>query len=233
MNVCVPTGNFGNIFAAYIARLMGLPIGKLICASNTNNVLTDFLNSGVYNRNRDFHMTISPSMDILISSNLERLLYFTAGAEKTAAYMSRLKSEGKYSVDSDILASIGSDFKGYYASEADTSATIKDCFAKNGELIDTHTAVGLYCARKYIAESGDNTVMVVASTASPYKFAADVYTALTDEKPEDALAALDLLSEKTGTAIPYPLEGIASRRVRFTETINTDEMASKVLEFAK
>ena len=232
MNVCVPTGNFGNIFAAYIARLMGLPVGKLVCASNTNNVLTDFFNSGVYNRNRDFHMTISPSMDILISSNLERLLYFTAGAERTADYMSKLKSEGRYTVDESIISSIGSDFKGYFASEADTSSTIKECFDKNGELIDTHTAVGLFCAEKYISESGDDTVMVVASTASPYKFAADVYTALSGTKPTDALAALDLLSADTKTEIPYPLKDIASRKIRFTEAIDVCDMPEKVLEFA-
>ena len=212
---------------------MGLPIGKLICASNTNNVLTDFFNSGVYNRNRDFHMTISPSMDILISSNLERLLYFTAGAERTADYMAKLKTEGKYSVSEDILSAIGSDFKGYFASETDTSSTIKSCFEENGELIDTHTAVGLYCAKKYISESGDKTVTVVASTASPYKFAADVYTALSGNKPEDALAALDMLTADTKTDIPYPLKDIASRKIRFTETIDASEMPAKVLEFAK
>ena len=233
MNVCVPTGNFGNIFAAYIARLMGLPIGKLICASNTNNVLTDFFNSGTYNRNRDFHMTISPSMDILISSNLERLLYFTAGAEKTADYMAKLKAEGCYSVSSDILSAIGSDFKGYFATESDTADTINKCFKKNNELIDTHTAVGLYCAKKYINESGDRTVTVVASTASPYKFAADVYAAVSDKKPDDALAALDMLSADTNTEIPYPLVGIASRKIRFTETIEAADMPEKVLEFAK
>ena len=233
MNVCVPTGNFGNIFAAYIARLMGLPIGKLICASNENKVLTDFFNSGVYNRNRAFHMTTSPSMDILISSNLERLLYFAAGAERTADYMAKLKSNGEYSVSNDILSSIGSDFKGYFANEAETAATIRSCFNDNGELIDTHTAVALCCAKKYISESGDDTVMVVASTASPYKFAADVYAALTDKKPEDALAALDMLKNDTKTEIPYPLKDIATRKIRFTDVIDAAEMADTVLKFAK
>jgi len=212
---------------------MGLPIGKLICASNSNNVLTDFFNSGTYDRNRDFHMTISPSMDILISSNLERLLYFTAGPEFTADCMAKLKGDGRYSVGSDVLSAIGEDFKAYYASESDTSRTIKECFEDNAKLIDTHTAVGLCCAKLYVKESGDKTVTVVASTASPYKFASDVYAALKGESPEDGLAALDTLSEMTSTEIPYPLKGLAQRAVRFTETIESSEMTAKVFEFAK
>ena len=233
INVCVPTGNFGNIFAAYIAKCMGLPIAKLICASNANNVLTDFFNSGVYNRQRDFHMTISPSMDILISSNLERLLYFTAGAENTVKYMSALKSSGKYEVENNILDSIGKDFKGYYASEDETAQTIKECYDKNSALIDTHTAVGLYCAKRYINESDDKKPMIVASTASPYKFAADVYSSLTAKKPSDGLAALDMLSSETNVDIPYPLVGIADRKVRFTAVIDPSEMSEKIFEFAK
>ena len=233
INVCVPTGNFGNIFGAYIAKQMGLPIKALICASNANNILTDFFNKGVYDRRRDFHTTISPSMDILISSNLERLLAFSAGAEKTVDYMTRLKAEGYYTVGSEVLEAIDKDFKGYFATEENTADTIKETLAETNNLIDTHTAVGLYAANKYRAESGDKTTVVVASTASPFKFASDVYTSITGEIPSDGLAALDMLADKTGVDIPYPLKGIADRKIRFIEVINVCEMPQKVLEFAK
>lgn len=233
INVCVPTGNFGNIFGAYIAKKMGLPINKLVCASNSNNVLTDFFNKGEYDKRRKFHTTISPSMDILISSNLERLLCLAAGSEKTVEYMTKLKNEGFYTVGKDVLAAIDSEFKGYFANEADTASTIKNCFENTGNLIDTHTAVGLYAADKYISESGDKTTMVVASTASPFKFAADVYVSLKGEKPEDDLDALSMLSSSTNAQIPYPLKDIASRKIRFEEVIDVAEMSNKVLEFAK
>ena len=233
INICVPTGNFGNIFAAYIAKRMGLPLAKLVCASNANCVLTDFFNGGVYNKRRDFHMNMSPSMDILISSNLERLLYFTAGAEATVDCMAKLNTVGEYSVAGDILSLIGEDFCGYCANEAETAETIKSCFNGTGNLIDTHTAVALYCADKYRAESGDAKTMVVASTASPYKFAADVYSSVKGEAPSDGLAALDMLSSLTKTEITYPLRGIAERKIRFDEVIEKTEMAAKVLEFAK
>ena len=231
INVCVPTGNFGNIFAAYLAKLMGLPINKFICASNQNNVLTDFLCTGTYNRNRDFHLTMSPSMDILISSNLERLLYFSAGAEKTAAYMKKLNTEGEYTVDAETLQTISENFKGYYADEAQTAAVIKDYFKNHAYLSDTHTAVALGCAEQYIAETGDDTPMVVASTASPYKFAADVLKSITGTTPTDALKALDILSEISGTEISYPLRNLAERRVRFTNTIEHEDMLAEVFEF--
>ncbi len=224
MNVTVPTGNFGNIFAAYLAKLMGLPVGRLICASNKNNILTDFLATGTYDRNRAFHLTMSPSMDILISSNLERLLYLTAGAERTAAYMSSLNQTGAYTVDADVKAKIDASFSGYFADEEATAATIRETIEKYNYLADTHTAVALSAAKQYIEESGDKTPMVVASTASPYKFAADVYASLYDEKPEDALAALDTLAQKTATEIPYPLRGIGERRVRFTDVVDSADM---------
>ena len=228
INVCVPTGNFGNIFAAYLAKLMGLPIAKLVCASNQNNILTDFLTTGRYDRNRDFHCTMSPSMDILISSNLERLLALTAGKEATAEYMADLSSKGVYEVSSDVKAKISENFFGYFADETETAATIKKYFTEEGYLADTHTAVALCSAEKYIAESGDNTPMVVASTASPYKFAADVCASLGLEKPEDDLDALDMLVNATNTEIPYPLKGIAERTVRFTETVKAEEMLKAV-----
>lgn len=231
INVCVPTGNFGNIFAAYLAKLMGLPLGKLVCASNQNNILTDFLGTGRYDRNRDFHCTMSPSMDILISSNLERLLCFTAGKEKTAEYMDSLAATGVYEVSSDVKAKIDESFCGYYTDEDETSATIRKYYASYGYLADTHTAVALCAAEKYIAESNDNTPMVVASTASPYKFAADVCKSLGMEKPEDDMDALDMLSDYSKTEITYPLRGLAEREVRFTEVIDACDMLDAVKKY--
>ena len=231
VNFCVPTGNFGNILAAYIAKKMGLPVGKLICASNTNNVLTDFLRTGEYDRNRKFHMTMSPSMDILISSNLERLLWLTAGSEATAAYMESLKNTGKYKITPEHLAAINETFVGYYADEVATAATINRTFVDDKYLSDTHTAVALSAAEQYVAENGDNTVTVVASTASPYKFAADVLCSLGGEKPADDLDALALLSDKTATEITLPLRGLAEREVRFDRVIDACDMAEEVFAY--
>lgn len=233
IDVCVPTGNFGNIFAAYIAKSMGLPIEKLICASNRNNVLTDFLRDGVYDRNRKFYTTMSPSMDILISSNLERLLYVLAGAEKTAGYMRALSQDGRYGIDAETKAKIGENFLGYFCDEELTKTTIRDAFDQNGYLCDTHTAVGLAAAKQYIAEHGGDRKIVLASTASPYKFANDVYTALTGKKAADELAALSALAAYTHTEIPAPLAGIDTRPVRFTKTIDASDMPADVLAFAK
>ena len=230
INVCVPTGNFGNIFAGYIAKEMGLPIKKLICASNKNNILTDFINEGVYDRNRAFHLTMSPSMDILISSNLERYLYLTVGAEKTAEYMSALSKTGRYSVDAQTLTKLKESFAGYYCDEENTAATIKATYEQSKYLSDTHTAVALYCARKYIEETGDGAKMLVVSTASPYKFADNVYYSLTGKKSESSLSALDDLFALTGVKIPAPLSGIGERTVRFTKSIDKDAMAKEVLE---
>ncbi len=231
INVTVPTGNFGNIFAAYLAKLMGLPIDRLVCASNKNNILTDFLETGTYDRNRDFHLTMSPSMDILISSNLERLLYFAAGAEKTAAYMKSLNQTGAYTVDATTKSTIDEHFSGYFADECATAATIRETMEKFGYLIDTHTAVAVSAAQQYQKDTGDQKPMVVASTASPYKFAADVYTSLYGEAPSSQLAALDELCEKTGVEITYPLRGIGERTVRFTDVIKSDEMSSAMLAY--
>ena len=231
INVCVPTGNFGNIFAAYIAKLMGLPIAKLICASNANNVLTDFLRTGTYDRNRDFHLTMSPSMDILISSNLERLLFFTAGAQKTAAYMKQLNAEGKYTVDEEIKALIDNNFIGYYADETETAKTLSEFYNDRNYLADTHTSVALCCAEKYLRESGDDKKIVVASTASPYKFAADVYKSITDKDASADTGALDDLSALTNTDITYPLKNLAQRKVNFDKVIDKDDMLSEVYKF--
>ncbi|MBO5255955.1 MAG: threonine synthase [Clostridia bacterium] len=228
VNVCVPTGNFGNIFAAYIAREMGIPLAKLICASNSNNVLTDFLNTGVYDRTREFHKTISPSMDILISSNLERLLSVCGGAELTGELMAELKSTGKYTAPDALMAAIRETFAGYCMSEDETRETIREIFDAHHYLIDTHTAVGMGCVKKYRAETGDNTPVILASTASPYKFAADVCGALGLETGDDIEGILNTLSANTDTAIPSPLTAPLSLPVRFTETIDPSEMPALV-----
>ena len=232
INVCVPTGNFGNIFAAYLAKLMGLPIGKLICASNKNNILTDFLQTGTYDRNRQFHLTMSPSMDILISSNLERLLYFIEGPEQTKYYMESLAQNGAYTVSNAAKDRIDADFCGYYANETQTAQTIHKYHA-SGYLMDTHTAVGVFCAEQYRMDTRDtSTPMIVASTASPYKFAADVYTSLGKQAPEDPLQAQSLLAEYSGTQIPYPLVGLGERQIKFDKTIDAKDILEEVLRFA-
>ncbi len=231
VNVCVPTGNFGNIFAAYLAKLMGLPIAKLICASNDNNVLTEFLASGTYNRNRAFHTTISPSMDILISSNLERLLYFTAGASKTAEYMKELSANGVYTVSDNIKALISENFEGYFANENSTKKTLKHFYNDYGYLADTHTSVALDCAEQYIAKTGDVKKIIVASTASPYKFAADVYEAIAGKAASADTGALDDLSKLTNTEISYPLRGLAERKVNFDTVIESADMLNSVYDF--
>ena len=232
IDVCVPTGNFGNIFAAYIAKLMGTPIDRLVCASNKNNVLTDFLKTGEYDKNRKFFTTMSPSMDILISSNLERLLYITLGSEKCAEYMKQLSSEGKYRLSSDELSAIQKSFVGYYSDEYDCSICIKDTYAKENRLIDTHTAVALSSAIRYMSESEATNKMLVVSTASPYKFAGDVLLSLTGHKPEDDLLALDELNRLTGVEIPSPLADIGSRKPLHTDIIDREDMPSSVLKFA-
>ncbi len=233
LDVCVPTGNFGNIFAAYIAKRMGLPLGRLICASNTNNVLTEFLTTGVYDRNRKFYATMSPSMDILISSNLERLLYLMVGAEKTAAYMKSLNETGRYEITPEELAKIRETFVGYYTDEESTSAVIRDIYTHDGYLSDTHTAVAIGAAKQYVKETDSTTPLLVASTASPYKFAYDVFAAACGKPASDELAALDELNAATGVAIPMPLSGLATRAVRFTEQIEVDGMVDEVLSFAR
>jgi len=224
--VCVPTGNFGNIFAAYIAREMGLPIARLICASNANNVLTDFINTGVYDRTREFHKTMSPSMDILISSNLERLLYRLCGPAATADLMAALNSEGKYSLPDETMETLRDVFSGYWLDEAETAAVIRDTFENDKYLVDTHTAVGLGCLRKYRAQSGDTRKAVLASTASPYKFAADVCASLgIPAEDSDIAGLLNALSAATGTEIPAPLASVLTKEVRFTDVVKPADMA--------
>ena len=232
MNVCVPTGNFGNIFAAYIAKLMGLPIGRLVCASNMNNVLTDFLTTGKYDRNRSFHTTMSPSMDILISSNLERLLYMALGNEKCAEYMGKLAAEGRYTLAADELKKITDSFSGYYTDEAECMATVKRTYENAHLLIDTHTAVAVSAAERYISDSNDVGAMLVVSTASPYKFAGDVLKSLTGDKPSDDLLAPPLLEKHTGVSIPEPLARVLALEPKHTGVIAKSDMKSAVRDFA-
>lgn len=230
IDFCVPTGNFGNILAGYIAKKMGLPVGKLICASNANNILTDFMNTGVYDRNRKFHTTISPSMDILISSNLERLIYFVAGSGTVVNCMKSLADTGAYTIDSDILAEINKDFCGYYADENATNETIANIYDNYNYLCDPHTAVGMYCADKYTEENNSTNEIVLLSTASPFKFAASVYKALTKCMPPEGYEALSALSDLTSLPISTPLAGLDKRNVRFDRVCEPSEMAADMFE---
>ena len=235
INVCVPTGNFGNILAAYYAKCMGLPIKKLICASNKNNVLTDFINTGVYNRKRDFYVTSSPSMDILISSNLERLLYMIShDTAEVAEYMRKLAEDGKYEVSSKIKTAVSENFYGGYADEDKCSAAIKNSYEKYGYVIDTHTAVAVSVHDDYVKNTGDDTKTVIASTASPFKFNGDVLASL-ESKDEiqdlDEFRLLERLSEKYDLRIPKSLAGLEEKEVRFEMVCDKNQMRAVISEF--
>lgn len=227
VNFVVPTGNFGDILAGYFAKKMGLYVGKLVCASNANKVLTDFFENGVYNKNRSFYVTNSPSMDILISSNLERLLYLTCGDEKCAYYMAQLKENGEYKLEKDELEKINSEFEAGFTSEEETIKTIKDVYEKHGYLMDTHTAVAWSVYEKWAKETGNTDVSVVLSTASPYKFSSSVMNALgkTYENEFDAVSKLNAL---TGVKIPASLVNIESKQIAHNITVEKDEMLSFV-----
>ena len=229
VNVCVPTGNFGNILAAYYVREMGLPIGQLICASNSNNVLTDFIREGVYDRNRPFHNTMSPSMDILISSNLERLLYsLTQDPAEVKGYMAQLAASGRYQVSDRIKDRLQKRFKGYFCDDRETQRVIRSVYDRFGYLIDTHTAVAFSALEQYRQETGDNTPAIVASTASPFKFSGSVLEALGETAPASGLDALDQLTAKTGLPAPAPLAGLRSKTVRFSQVVEKDHMLDAV-----
>ena len=227
VNFVVPTGNFGNILAAYYAKRMGLPVKKLICASNQNRVLTDFFETGVYNRNRQFYTTSSPSMDILISSNLERLLYLAArrDAEQCAGWMRQLGAEGRYAVPPELLRSLQTEFAAGSCDEAQCAAAILNARKKQNYLSDTHTAVALHVLEEYRARTEDATRAVVVSTASPFKFAGSVLEALGEPAPADEFDALEALEAATGTPCPAPLRGLREKPVRFTETCAPARMA--------
>ena len=233
VNVVVPTGNFGNILAAYYAKKMGLPIGKLICASNANNVLTDFLRTGVYDRNRQFYTTISPSMDILISSNLERLIYDLSGCDsvRVKAWMESLSETGRYEVDEDVKAKIRELFWAGCCDDASTQATIKKVFDSQKYLSDTHTAVALNVYDQYVEEFGADVPTIIASTASPYKFAPAVLGAIAPDKvKEDEFDMLAALNEVSGVATPAPLAGLKGKAVRFNRVCDGSDMKETVLD---
>ncbi|HIQ70574.1 MAG TPA: threonine synthase [Candidatus Avoscillospira stercorigallinarum] len=234
INVCVPTGNFGNILACYYARKMGLPVGKLICASNANNVLTDFLKTGVYDRNRPFYNTVSPSMDILISSNLERLLFDLTGSDaEVRDYMAQLSATGRYEVSDRVKAAIGDLFVSGCCDDARTLNTIEKIFHQTGYLMDTHTAVAYTVLQDYRAATADDTVTVVASTASPFKFCDSVLEALGVADRQPGTAILDQLTQVTGKAAPAPLAALAGKAVRFTEFVEKQEMPAVVDAFLR
>ncbi len=234
-NVAVPTGNFGNILAAYYAKIMGVPINKLICASNTNKVLTDFLETGTYDRNRSFYTTISPSMDILISSNLERMLFELSNRddEKTVLWQQSLKENGKYTVDEEVFKKLQNLFYGGYCDDEMTKATIKKVFEEKGYLCDTHTAVAVKVASDYMEKTGDNRVMVIASTASPYKFSKSVLSALGVEASDNEFDTVEQLSEKTNTVPPAPLANLKGKKVRFNNLCDAADMEKAVLSYLK
>lgn len=231
MNVVVPTGNFGNILAAYYAKLMGLPISKLICASNDNKVLVDFFRMGVYDRNREFLLTSSPSMDILISSNLERLLYKIT--DKDAAinksFMDSLSSVGKYAITDEMKEELY-DFEGDFASEQETAETIADLYKKTGYVIDTHTAVATCVHNKYVDILQDKTTTVIASTASPYKFARSVMNAIDPKYDElDDFALIDEMCKISKVAIPKAIDEIRTAPI-LHKTVCAKEDMKEVVE---
>lgn len=233
INVVVPTGNFGNILAAFYAKNMGLPIGKLICASNENKVLYDFFRTGVYDRNREFVLTSSPSMDILISSNLERLIYRIAGedAERNKELMAALTGEGKYEITPDMKAAL-SDFYGSYADQRETAEEISRLYRDCGYVMDTHTAVASAVYRKYVQETGDGTKTVIASTASPFKFTRSVMNAV--DSKYDSMGDFELVDELSRIAnvpVPQAIEEIRTAPVVHEKQCDVDRMADTVREF--
>ena len=235
INVVVPTGNFGNILAAYYASLMGLPVNRLICASNDNKVLYDFFTTGIYDRNRDFILTTSPSMDILISSNLERLIYRIAGndAEKNAALMKELTETGKYTVTAEMRKELEK-FYGNYADMDTVAATIKAIYEEDGYIVDPHTAVAAAVYDAYRKETGDATPTVIASTASPYKFTRSVMTAIDPSlAKEEDFALVDKLAELSGVKIPQAIEDIRSAPVLHKTVCEIAEMEQVVRDFLK
>ncbi|RHS81722.1 threonine synthase [Firmicutes bacterium AM43-11BH] len=232
INVTVPTGNFGNILAAYYAKQMGVPIAKLICASNENKVLFDFFKTGKYDRNREFVLTSSPSMDILISSNLERLIYTIAGqdAKKNSELMEALKKDGVYEITPEMKEKL-SDFEGGYSTEEETKETIGGTYKSTGYVMDTHTAVAAHVSRAYRDASKDQKKMLVASTASPYKFARSVMTAIDEKYDElEEFALIDELEKVSGVAIPNAIEEIRNAQIRHTKECDVDKMKETVKE---
>lgn len=235
IDFCVPSGNFGNILAAYYANKMGIPVNKLVCASNKNNVLTDFFTTGTYDINREFYKTMSPSMDILISSNLERLLFEFSGQNDKLIKerMESLKTEGKYSISLEELKALREKFDVGYSSEEDTKETIASQFDIYDYLVDTHTAVAISVYNQFASDSKSNCPGVVVSTASAYKFPCDVYDALTDKYIKDAFKATEHLNSYTGVEIPEPLAGLDKKEVRFNDVIEKTDIAKTVISYVE
>lgn len=232
INVAVPTGNFGNILAAYFAKEMGLPIGRLICASNDNKVLYDFFTTGTYDRNREFILTNSPSMDILISSNLERLIYLSTGcdAAANARLMEELSADGRYTVTEDMREKM-KDFWGGFAGWEEDAGEIRRVFEDTGYLMDTHTGVASYVCRRYSEETGDQAKCVVASTASPYKFSRSVMEALKGSQPEaDEFQLIDQMSALSGVPVPQAVEEIRSAPIRHNRECGSGQMKEEVAD---
>lgn len=234
INVVVPTGNFGNILAGYYAKQMGLPVKTLVCASNSNNVLTDFLKTGTYDKNREFYTTSSPSMDILISSNLERLLYHMSGDDDKLIcdLMNQLSADGKYTVSSDVMEKIQQMFDAGYTAEDKVDETIKYQFDNYGYLCDTHTAVAVRVYDEYVKNTGDDIPTVIDSTASPYKFSASVLNAIADEEL-DGMDEFDMVGELnriTGVEVPAPIASLKDKKVRFTDVCDREDMSNMVFK---
>lgn len=233
VNVVVPTGNFGNILAAFYAKNMGIPIAKLICASNENKVLYDFFSTGTYDKNREFMLTSSPSMDILISSNLERLLFHFSGENDAEVrdYMDALARTGRYEVSGDIKAKLADEFWGGFCTEEATEAAIGRYQKEYGYLIDTHTAVAAEVMAQYRAATSDDTPTVFVSTASPYKFCGAVLTAIGETPRGDGVELLDQLHEASGVPVPRRLAALKGKTRRFDKTVEKQAMEQSVLEF--
>jgi threonine synthase len=232
INIVVPTGNFGNILAAYYAKHMGVPVNKLICASNINNVLTDFINTGVYDRNRQFYATVSPSMDILISSNLERLLYLMTDRNDAVIneWFGKLAAEGKYEVTADVKAKLNEEFFGGFCDDEQTKETISSIYEKYSYTCDTHTAVAVKVYNDYKAATGDTTKTVIASTASPYKFSAAVLEALEKGNSDiDEYAKVDRIAELSDIPVPAALADLKNKPERFTDVIEKADQKDYVL----
>ena len=229
VNFSVPTGNFGDILAGYLAKKLGLPVGKLICASNANNVLTDFIHTGTYDRRRPLHKTISPSMDILVSSNLERLLYLMSeDAQLVNSLMQQLNTEGFYTVPDALKDAIAEEFWAGYCDDEKTRATIGKVWAEQRYLCDTHTAAGWAVAEDYVAATGDNTPMVVLSTASAYKFPAAVLSSLEDSSEPDEFKQMERLEQLTGVPVPGNLQNLQTLKELHTDVISKDKMHAYV-----
>ena len=230
INVVVPTGNFGNILAAYYAKNMGIPIAKLICASNENKVLYDFFQTGTYDRNREFVLTTSPSMDILISSNLERLIYKISGedARKDTDLMTELKTKGSYAITGEMKANLA-DFAAGYATEEQVAKTIHDIYEDTGYVMDTHTAVAATVYKAYREDSKDDRKTVIASTASPYKFAGSVMSAIDPKyKGQDNFKLIEELQKVSGTEIPNAIKEIMNAEIRHNTECDVDQMEQTV-----